>query len=201
MKIKNIKTGFTLLETLIVLFIFSSLMILVVYFGINISSFNNFLAINMSSQAQIQLTLSSLVSELRSMGPSNLGSYPIEYASQNTLTFFSDIDQDGLFERVRYFLDGTIIKKGVIKPSGSPLIYDLNDENVSDVVDYVTNNLIFSYYPKKFSATDPAMTAPINPNLIRSIKAEITADQTPNIEPGPVSFSTFATIRNFRMSQ
>ena len=33
------------------------------------------------------------------------------------------LDDDGLKEKIRYYLTGTTLKKGVIKPTGSPPVY------------------------------------------------------------------------------
>jgi len=195
--------GFTLLEMIIAIFIFTIMMGLIVYLGFNVIGYNSFITSNIFSQNELQLTLNMLEIELRSMGPSNVGSFPIELANSNALTFYSDTDRDGLFERIRYYLNGNILMKGITKPTGSPLSYSPANEKTAEVVHFVISDpsTIFSYFAKKSIASDPPMIQPVSPSLIRAIKAQLTVKQTGRDQSGPVTFSIFATIRNFRMTQ
>ncbi|KKU25692.1 MAG: hypothetical protein UX39_C0022G0013 [Candidatus Magasanikbacteria bacterium GW2011_GWA2_46_17] len=80
-----------------------------------------------------------LTNELRTANYSSIGSYPIASAGANDLTFYSDLDKDSYRERVRYFLVGTTLKKGVIIPTGTPLTYSTSSERVIDMVHDVAN--------------------------------------------------------------
>lgn len=200
---KQTQNGFTLLEILIAISIVAVFLGVVVYFGFDITGFNSFITENIISQNELQLTLNSLVTEIRSMGPSSIGGYPLETATSSSLIFYSDIDQDGLFERVRYFLTGATLMKGVIKPAGSPLAYNLTDEKTTEAVHYVISDpsSIFKYYGFESVVGDPPLSFPINPALVRSIRAELTTDRDIQSQPGAVTFSVFATIRNLRNTQ
>lgn len=202
-KFQKKEDGFTLLEMIIAIFVFTAILGLVLTLGFDISGLNNFLGENIITQNEIQLTLNGLVTELRSMGPSSIGGYPIEAAGTNYLTFFSDLDQDGLFERVRYYMNGATFMRGVIKPSGSPLTYNPANEKTTEAIHYIVSNpaSVFSYYEKQTISSDPPMTAPIDPYLIRSIKVSLTSDRNGAAEPGPLAYEIFATIRNFRMTE
>lgn len=196
--------GFTILEVLISIAIFTAILGIVLSLGFNISDYNTFLSENMYSQNEVELTLSAMAPEIRSMGPSNTGAFSLELAAPTSLTFYSDIDQDGLFERVRYFMSGTTLMKGIVKPSGSPLSYNLAAERTTESVHGVILGnpaVIFSYYAKKMTDNDPAMAQPVNPSLIKSIRVQVTADSNGQPEPGPVMFVTFTTIRNLQTNQ
>jgi prepilin-type N-terminal cleavage/methylation domain-containing protein len=195
--------GFTLIEILISMFIFCAILGLIFYFGFNISGFNSFISSNLYSQNELELTLNVMVTEIRSMGPSNVGSYPIESASANSLIFFSDTDQDGLLERIRYFMSGNTFMKAVTKPTGSPLTYNPTNEKTTEAVHDVTSDptTIFSYYAKKAIVGDTPMSSPISISQIRSIRISMTTDKDVNTEPGPVTFNVFSTIRNMRTNQ
>ena len=54
--------------------------------------------------------------------------------------FYANIDSDTLYERVRFWVEGTILKKGVIKPTGVPLDYDLQNEDVTLTVTAAGNS-------------------------------------------------------------
>ena len=115
--------GFTLIEIIIAIAIFSGIILAVSMFGLDVYDFGIFLGENLNAQRELQTTLRVMASEMKAMNQSVVGSYAIESASQNAITFYSDIDGDGLTDKIRYFLENNILKKGVIKPSGSPLSY------------------------------------------------------------------------------
>lgn len=189
--------GFTLVEIIIVLAVFSGIVLMVSFLTLDISSFSLFFGENLSVQQELQLSLVPMVSEVRSMGRSSTGSYPIASAAANSLIFYSDIDNDGLFEKMRYFMDGDIFKKGVIKPTGSPLTYDPTQESVYELVHYVTNfSSIFKYYDESFTGTQVPLSFPIDVSAIRTMKASLTVDRNPNVLPGPFDFSVTASPRN-----
>jgi hypothetical protein len=188
---------------LVVICVLCVLLGVVVNIGFNITGFNGFLTQNITAQNELQMTLYTFVTELRSMGPSAVGAYPIESASATSLVFFSDIDQDGVFERLRYYLNGNIMMKGVIKPSGAPLTYDPANEKTTEAVHNVisSSNPIFSYFAYKSILTDPIMTAPVTVSLIRAVKFQLTTGTTGINQSASVSYGVFGTIRNLRTIQ
>src|SRR3990167_8115972 len=133
MKIFN-KKGFTLTEIIVVVAISSVIFIAVFNFGNSIFSFNSNAQKNLSAQTDARRVLKNIVKELRSASPSSLGSYPITLASTSTLTFFANIDSDSYKEQIRYFLSGPELKRGVIKPSDSPLTYNPANEQVITLI-------------------------------------------------------------------
>lgn len=92
--------------------------------------------------------IETMVKEIREARYADDGSYPLEEAGNFQFIFYSDIDKDSNIERVRYFLDGTNFKKGVVEPSGDPLQYVLSSEVVDVLSAYVRNGTtpVFTYY-------------------------------------------------------
>lgn len=105
--------SFTLVETLISIFVFSLLMgavlggILTLY-RIHSYQWQQGLAI---SEARRGIEI--MVKEIREARQGENGAYPIEYAGDKEFIFYSDIDNDGKVERVRYFL-GEILEKNFV---------------------------------------------------------------------------------------
>ena len=95
--------GFTLIEILISITILSGIVFIVGMFGLDIFNFQIFLGDAFTIQQEISLTLTNMGIDVRSIGPSANGSYPIESASDSSIVFYSDIDGDTIFERVRYY--------------------------------------------------------------------------------------------------
>jgi len=199
-KVNCSSRGFTLIEVIISVGLLSGIILMIGLFGQDISNFSLSFSESLLIQQELNLTLQSMAPELRSMAASSLGSYPIAAAGTSSFTFYSDIDKDGLFDRVRYFLQGSTLQKGVLKPTGSPLTYNPINEIVKDVLHNVvvsTSTDIFTYFDASFTGTEPKMAYPINIPLVRAIEVRLTADQAQNT-PAPVTLSIFETPRNLR---
>jgi hypothetical protein len=148
------KKAFTLIELTFFMLIISFIIFSLILFILNISNFNVYLIFGLGKVNEIQLFLSEIKKELKSMELSNIGNYPIEEVSSTTIIFYSDLDNDGLVERIRYFLDQDKLKKGVVSPSGNPLRYDITQEKTKTVVrDIYLPNRIFTFYNENLNET------------------------------------------------
>jgi len=103
---------------------------------------------NYTSVDQANANISTMVRELRNLQVADNGAYPLERALDTEIIFYSDYDLDGQAERIRYFLSGTQLSKGVIEPTGFPATYPSADEKVKVVAEDVRNGTtpIFYYY-------------------------------------------------------
>lgn len=198
--ISNLKSGFTLLEILITVAIFSLILGAVSLFARDIFYYNNLFSGGLASYDDAKKILQPVASEIRSASPSSLGGYNIEIADNNNFAFFTDIDNDGLKERIRYFLSDNILKKGVIVPSGSPLQYSSANEVITDVVTNIRNDTtpIFSYYDTNYNGTTSPITIPVSVSNIRLVKVNLIIDADPNRPPSPITVTTEVSIRNLK---
>lgn len=193
--------GFSLFEVLIVTALFGLVLLSVVSLRGNLDSLQNIINQRLQSRSDLAQTLQIFVTELRSAGPSSLGAYPIETAATSSLVFYSDIDKDGLFERVRYTFVSSSIQKGVIKPSGNPLTYATSSEATTTVVNYVVpqaSTSIFTYYDTNYTGSESALAQPVSVSDVRIVKISIYADVSPETSPAPVFFTNTVNIRNLR---
>lgn len=192
--------GFTLLEVLVALGIF--VMITVGITSMMIYAFHNNKVVweQLSTQNEGRKVSQDLVNELRTATASSIGSYTLEKAETQQLVFYSNIDTDSLRERVRYFKDGTNLKKGTIKPSGSPMTYNSANEIITIVAHDVSNgaNPLFYYYGQTFTGSETALTQPVAVTAVRMIKFSIDLDVNPNNSPVPLHVETIAEIRNLK---
>lgn len=189
-------SGFTLLEFMVAIGIFVIIILVVGVFwnyitNMGISFFNN-----LSVQQEVNQTFSEIIIESRSLGMSSTGSYAVALASSSAYTFYSDIDSDGLYEQVRYFLQNNILKKGIIKPSGSPLTYNPANEAVGEAVRDLDPSFqnIFSYYSS--STVSGPMAYPVNILNVRMIQAKLVVK--PQSQNSTSSFSIYITPRNLK---
>ncbi|MCX6764921.1 MAG: prepilin-type N-terminal cleavage/methylation domain-containing protein [Candidatus Nealsonbacteria bacterium] len=114
--------GFTLLETLIAISIFS-IIFGAVAAGIVFFYSSYGYALNQTlASSDARMSIARMEREIRSAAPSEDGAYILEKAADKELIFYSDIDGDGKTERVRYFLStinsGTQSKECVVSSQG-----------------------------------------------------------------------------------
>jgi prepilin-type N-terminal cleavage/methylation domain-containing protein len=192
--------GFTLIELLIVMGIVAGIAMAVGLLGSDLTKyslrFNNSLIV----QQEMQQTLQIMLPEIRSIAQSNNGAFPIISAASGSFAFYSDIDRDGGFDQVRYFLNGTTFQKGVIRPTGNPVTYPSSSEDIRDMVHNIMSGQIFSYYGiTATSSQSAALPAPVDPLKVKTVKISLIANQNPSTStPSIVGVENEATIRNLR---
>src|SRR3989344_7670018 len=199
-KSKKKSSGMSLTEIVIATAIFAMISVGIWGFGRDIFFFNSNLNASLSTQFDARQVLRKLVTELRSASPSSLGAYPIATAGTSTITFYSDIDDDGLKEQVRYFRQGNELRRGTIKPSGNPLVYS-GSESVSIVVkDVINDNAtpLFNYYDNSYAGTSSPLTIPVNVLAIRLVKINLIIDKDTTRPPAAITVMTQVTLRNLK---
>lgn len=200
-KISNHKTGFSLAEVVISVAVGGAILVAVFNFGNSIFSFNSTAQENLNAQSEGRRVLKTIAKELRGTSPSSLGAYPISQAATSSIIFFSNIDSDAYKEQVRYFLQNDALKKGVIKPSGSPLVYNSANESVVTLISNVRNTSaspIFQYFDSSYTGTSTPLSFPIPVTSVRFIKVTVEIDKYPNRSLGPVVVTTQVFLRNLK---
>jgi len=146
----------------------------------------------------VRRVIRPMVDEIRQVQDSSVGDYAIDEVSSTTLTIFSDVIDNGYRERIRYFVEGGQLKRGVIVPDGVPLSYDAGDEEVNILMDNVTE-LAFRYYDQSFTGTESALLHPFPVSDVRLIEVQVTVDDDANRAPNPLGqVSMYAQLRNLK---
>lgn len=194
------KRGVTLVELLVAMFIMSLVVAAGFMLQNNIFMLNKVLFGTLSAQGEARQALRQFTSDIRTATPSSTGSYPIAQAGTSSVTFYANIDNDTLIERVRYFASSTTLKRGILKPSGSPLVYDAASETITDLVHGIANGTtsIFTYFDGAYdgSTTTTPLAQPVATQLIRLVKIYLVVDQDPKQPPASEVFTTQITPRN-----
>lgn len=136
------------------------------------------------------------VDVIRKARQADNGAYPIVSADENDLVIYSDIDKDGVTERVHYYLSNETLKAGITDPAGTPPAYPPEDQTVNNVANYIVNTStpVFSYY----DSDNNLLTAPANVNNVRMVKIHLETNANPAHFSNNVDFQSFATIRNLK---
>lgn len=137
---------------------------------------------------------------IREAQPADNGSYTIAAASDQSLTFYADADNDGANEQVRIFLQGTQLKMGVIKPTGSPVTYPAGNATLQVLANNIRDggNPIFTYFDGNFTGTEPALTTPIAIQNVRLVHVKITVDADTTKAPNALILETNMAFRNLK---
>ena len=203
MKTKIIKkSGFTLVETLVTIAIFSILMT-----GITLMIRNIFMVSEqqhgiLSNTNQATIISSNFVNELRNATYGANGAYPINQATNNQLIFYSTTPKkNGTVSQIRYYLTGNTLYKGITNPAGSPPSYNGQPETITTLNTQMSmgSNSLFSYYDGTYSGNGNALTQPVNINVIRFIKINLTV-LTDAVRNGTGTFTVTsgASLRNLK---
>jgi len=201
MKSIYLKKGMTLIEIIIVIAILGIIMIAMSSFQLGILNNNRFSQDSLTSLQDAKTILRTMIKEMRTIAPSNNGSFAIINVATSTISFYSDIDGDAIKEQLRYFLVSTTLKKGVIKPSGSPLVYNPANENISILANNIKNStstMLFEYYNENYTGTSSPLTYPINLSDIHLIKVNLMIDVDPNRSPVPRLYTSQVNLRNLK---
>jgi prepilin-type N-terminal cleavage/methylation domain-containing protein len=194
--------GFTLIEMLMVILFFSILgySIITIVGEIFKYSRQQSLALNVADQAR--KTSFNFASELRNATTGNDGSYSLNQAGDTQIIFYTGKNTGAIVNRVRYYLTGDTLYKGVVVPSGNPLFYNLASETITPVQTNLANAAtpVFYYYDGDYDGATSPLGQPININQVKFVKINLVILNEPGISSsvGTSTISAGATIRNLK---
>ncbi len=199
-KYPKLNKGYSLAEIVVVLGILGILVAAIGKFQKDYVVFSRIFNNELNLVDDARKILRPMANEIRSASPSATGAYAIESAGTSSLIFFSDISGDAKTERVRYFLSGTTLKKGVKSATGNPATY--GTEVVTDVVSGIRNgsSAVFSYYDTNYtgSSTSSPLTYPISTDSIRLVKITFVIDAISSDSISSTTVSTQVSLRNLK---
>lgn len=190
--------GLTFIETIVWIGIFTMAMVAVVSSLLSFYSTNTYTLEQAQAVSDARRGIDQTVAFIREASLASDGAYPVISIGEHEFAFYSDIDDDPLIERVRFFLDGTKLQRGVVDPSGSPLSYDESTEVVSTVSQNVRNLeqdvTTFRYYDEE----GDEITPPDGVSDTRFITIDLVVNVSPDQLPNELTISSSATLRNLR---
>lgn len=201
MRKTHLKTkGFTILELLIGISISVLLYNGVSLLGRNIFFFNSAIQNNANSAFEIRKVFKMMTQEIRSMGVSNEGGYPLVIAASSTITFFYDLNSNGTMDKIRYYVSGNTLVRGVTVPTGNPLNFDTATEATSTVVTNVYNGstAVFTYYDTNYAGTTTPLTFPVTPSTVRLVKINLLINPNPKKSTTVTPYTTQVSVRNLK---
>lgn len=188
--------GFTLIEVIMAVAIFSLLMLAMNALFISLYRQQGTDTAMTKRTQSMNYALGTMSRELRGSNRGEDGSFFIAEAGNNSLTFYSDINKDGLTEKISYTLDGTDFKKTITEPGSSSLYAGAG---VSSVVCPEIQNggtPIFTYYNKSYTGSEAPMPVPAKALDISMIGVSLTVNTVSRNKSYPLHAETKIQLRN-----
>lgn len=201
-KKKRKKIGMSLIDMIIAIAIFALGMQVFTLVFVKIWSSNSFILEEGEASLIASRAVNSVAKNIRKTKQADNGDYPIESADQNDLKVFLDFDNDGITERVHYYLEGEEFKVGVTKPSGTPPIYPSEDQSVVVLASSVINNIlsepVFHYYNADYPGdlTNNPLPYPASIENIRLASIHFYVNIKPDHAPDHINIESMAEFRN-----
>jgi prepilin-type N-terminal cleavage/methylation domain-containing protein len=189
------RNGYTIVEMLVTIVIFTVLL-MALYFMF--STFYRQQQNNISTLRAMENAnrlMGNLGRELRQANRAENGNYILATVTAQTLSFYSDVDQDGSTEKVTYAFSGTDLRRTVVEP-GTGNTY-AGAGTTTTVCTGVQNGsaAIFTYYDKSYLGSGSALTLPVNAPSVVTVGAVI--DLRPLNKSTPLHFETKIHLRNY----
>jgi len=196
---KNKISGFTLLEVIVVMGIFSLIILGVGTLIISSLRTRGIVWEQLSTQSEGRRVVGQFVNEVRRAVNSSVGAYPVEVATDDEIVFYSNVDTDDGIERIHYYLEGTVLMRGLVEPVGDPPTYNTSTETVVPAVHDIDNDgePLFTYYGEDYvySATS-TLSSPIDLDEIRMVGISLVLEEDPVYSPVAFHIESKAKIRN-----
>lgn len=197
-------SGMTLIELLLAIAVVSIVMQGFTTLFIRTWDTNKFILEMGLASAMAQHANNKLVTDLRGIQQSDHGAFPIAEATSMSLTIYSDIEDDGVVERVHYYLDQASdeLRVGITNPTNTqPATYPSGDQETRVLARYVvnaSNDPIFYYYNDDYpgdTTTNP-LTLPTSLANIQLVRIRLFINIDPIKAPNNVYIESFVDLRN-----
>lgn len=193
------QSGFTLVETSVTAILLVTLATGIVGLqyilgNIQVKTFQSFTNVEAASGA-----INRIEREIRTARQGDNGAFLLESGTNNSLTFYSDVDANGSTDKVTYSLSGTTLTRSVIRPTGYPVTYPPGSAQVTTVTDIMRNGAtpLFTYYNGNWpgDTTNNPLATPVNLSNVKMIRIYIRLNNKANDSRNDYILDTSATIR------
>ncbi len=193
--------GFTLVELVVALFIFSLIAYGIIFLTSNIFTAATGQTSLLADTDQARKLAFQIVNELRNATYGSDGGYPLNTAQDQQIVFYTNVDTDVNPERVRYYVQNNKLYRGVSEWNGSA--YDVAHEQVVLVQNDlgVGTNPVFYYYADTYtgSSSQTSLVQPVSIAQVKYIKVNL---QLVNVaganKTNTYTVSSSASFRNLK---
>lgn len=200
---KKQSKGFTLTETLVTVLISSIILIGATLLLQNIFKMGKQQPLVLDVVDQARIVIFNFTNELRNATAGNDGSYPLSQAGNSQIVFYSNYGNNlgTQINKIRYYVSGTTLYRGVTAPSGNPPTYNPASEKTAVVITNLNNasTPVFYYYDGSYAGTSSPLTQPININDIKFVAINMILPTQDSRETATTfTITAGGTIRNLK---
>ncbi len=189
-------SAFTSLETLVYIAVFSMIMGAALWLIFNFYKTQNAINAQIKASSELRKIAQTMMQDLRETSYSDAGAYPIEEMAENSITFYSDVDNDSKIEKVSYFLDGSRLIRQITKSSGVPAVYDPANAQNYILGETIQNAALGTRLFRYFDAQGNEIADLTQVLDLRFVKITLVLDKDLNRAPEPYTLSFHAALRN-----
>lgn len=189
--------GFSLIESIVVVSLTTSVGLGLLFM---ISYFYRSNAYLLEATSAVESASKGIVVTLESLREASYGedgAYPLAAVATSSVTFYADLDLDESVERVRFYLSGGTLYRGLTEPAGNPPSYAGQPEAIVTIATYVKNGTSTPAF-RYFDQDGVEMTGTIDISEVRTVRTRFDVDINPQRAPNVVTFEGAATLRNVR---
>lgn len=190
-------TGFTLIEVIVVIGIFTGILTLVTMFSLDIGDFAVQFQQELFAKQDLELAVSTMTRELRGTSWAANGSYPLVAANATSVTFYADVNADGRADQVQYLIGTSTIERATIAPSGTPATYPTSTKIKAPILSSVTTGT-FRFYDDTYTGTEPPLAFPADVSVVRAVRFQVTIDHSTTTRPVPQTAMFTIVFRNLK---
>jgi len=196
--IKNKIGGFTLIETLVAVAVFTILMFAVNAIFLSLYKQQNVDVSMIERASRAGRVLENMGKELREMGRGEDGSFSLAVTESQELSFFSDVNSDDISEKITYRLNGTDLEKIIVLP-GDDSSYSGEGE-LTVACEGVQNGAepIFEYYDNSYSGNEDPMLYPVRILDVKIIGINLDVNTNNSRLSDPLNIDTKVQLRNLK---
>ena len=191
--------GFTLIEVIASVFIFSMIIIGITSLVSGILTNSNQQSSLLANNDSAQQAAFKITQELRNSATSATGAYALADAEDQQLIIFTN--SNGTVNRVRYYLQSGSLYKGTTAPSGNPVTYNVAQEVSVLIQKNIANGAtpLFYYYDGNYNGTGSALTQPVNVTNVKLIKINLMIYKKLTVaSTGTYTVTASGSIRNLK---
>jgi prepilin-type N-terminal cleavage/methylation domain-containing protein len=194
------KSGFTLVETIMVVSIYTILLLVISTSIYNLYQANGYTIEQSYEIDHARRGLQTWLKDAREMTYADDGTFPIAVIEPHRVGFYSDIDSEPSVEYVEYVMATTTLYKNIYKAAGSPPVYNLvtpyRVETLSEYVQNLTQSTsTFMYLDTngvQLTATSSLLTD------VRYLEARVIVNIDPLKSPGEFLLRSGVAPRNLK---
>lgn len=193
------QAGLTLIETIVVISIYTLLMLAITYSVTELYRTNAYAIAQAEEVESARRGMTQWNRDAKELTTGEDGNYPVAIIEPHRFGYYSDIDRDDAVEYVEYELSSTTLYKYTYKATGNPPTYDFSTPDVTEILSEFVNNIDQGVPSFRYFANDGTeLNAASSIIEVRYIQAQIIVNIDPLRNPGEFMLRSSLAPRNLK---